>query len=831
MFSILESQQGENMAIRTMICKVCSNTFTTDQDGRFYYCNEVCKQKKLDADAAMLSEKRNKVCLKCNASYRDESKQNSQKFCSEICAHKAKVFKQDPNHKFLDEHIYNCVHCQKNFTPTKDNQIYCTLECRGSSPEYSPNRNKSCFTCTTSFVDSSLKNNTQYCSLHTPGFNEKETYTKKRDGERPCRSLEHRRMTRVRNGEGGRIDDLTTMDKFTDSWWGRVSELIFQAYFPEAADMNKDNGCNHPWDFEEKSLGRVEIRGRVSGEKYGKDFWSFDTVNLHRSCGHMIAFCYHDIGAKRRLERIWCLPVSILPLTSIVLCPTSKEYKYGDYEVTKRWGIKRGNDKMREVLSLPDPIRPKKYSWMLDPNNLDLTKTPHIGRRGELIYSKLYPNSKDMNLISPNHKYDFEDEDGIIVNVKASKSENGVWGFGLGSTYKEKGFEHSCDIYSCICIEQDMVSKEYRIPSHIWGNRRTLNIHSTGLKYRDYLVQRDPIRLEDLNVTNKTLTFSTPTDLPDYNLLSDLEKEDLIHRVYLDLHKLDFPYSQVKKSIDRILGQVIYNDQEISSVGNDLCKSVMKHRYETKNADHISAFDAWHDEKHLKRAIRFQLKYNNPCTPSRVLRALEANVRTPTNFRPVTARQLIDTYCPVGGTVLDPCAGWGGRLLGAACSSTASKYIGIDVEPRTVTGLRQLSSLIGPYLSKDFRTDLIESRSEYISLSESVDLVLTSPPYYNAEIYSDHPDQSCHRYTTYESWLEGFLAKMIQNASSVLRSGGYFLLNIADVKRGRIFYPLVQDAHDLLIKAGLLKTDKLFYPLRSLGGKREPETIWVFRQS
>ena len=75
------------------------------------------------------------------------------------------------------------------------------------------------------------------------------------------RSVESRRKQQVQTGKAGRIDDIRTMKKYTCSWWGRVSELIFQAYFPHAEDMNIKHGCTHPYDFQDDALGCVDVKG------------------------------------------------------------------------------------------------------------------------------------------------------------------------------------------------------------------------------------------------------------------------------------------------------------------------------------------------------------------------------------------------------------------------------------------------------------------------------------------------------------------------------------------------------------------------------------------
>jgi DNA modification methylase len=159
------------------------------------------------------------------------------------------------------------------------------------------------------------------------------------------------------------------------------------------------------------------------------------------------------------------------------------------------------------------------------------------------------------------------------------------------------------------------------------------------------------------------------------------------------------------------------------------------------------------------------------------------------NFRPTLAKALYDKYSKAKDIVLDFSAGYGGRLLG---SLTLNRhYIGIDPETAQVTGLRRtIQSLrkiaVGTAeIHRACAEDLLPELS-----SSSVDLVFTSPPYFNNERYSNSVMQSFKRYPTYERWKAEFLRPLIFQSYRVLRSGGHLILNVADANG----YRLGQDA-------------------------------------
>ena len=166
-------------------------------------------------------------------------------------------------------------------------------------------------------------------------------------------------------------------------------------------------------------------------------------------------------------------------------------------------------------------------------------------------------------------------------------------------------------------------------------------------------------------------------------------------------------------------------------------------------------------------------------------------------FPPFHAKFLADTFLPQEGDclVVEPCAGWGGRLLGTLCVNRTAKvrYFGVDPEKRNKDAYENLLKRVQVYLNREVKgpreaefsyrpfEDWVTSRKAK-SMRGKADLVLTSPPYAGCEGYNtDNPKQSANRYTTYEEWREKFYRKLVQGAYDLLKPGGVFVLNIADV--------------------------------------------------
>ena len=204
-------------------------------------------------------------------------------------------------------------------------------------------------------------------------------------------------------------------------------------------------------------------------------------------------------------------------------------------------------------------------------------------------------------------------------------------------------------------------------------------------------------------------------------------------------------------------------------------------------------------------------------------------------FPPFHAKFFADRYLPTEGEclVVDPCAGWGGRLLGTLCVKRKAKvtYIGIDPETRNQEAYETLQGLYNKYLKQDLKAER-QSEIFYLpferwikseranTLLGKADLVITSPPYFVAEIYNDkNLDQSAKKYQQYEKWRDSFYKPLVQGAFDLLKPGGIFVLNIANVEKAPT---LEKDARALSKEVGF--SYKEFFklamsPTPGVGGK------------
>lgn len=258
--------------------------------------------------------------------------------------------------------------------------------------------------------------------------------------------------------------------------------------------------------------------------------------------------------------------------------------------------------------------------------------------------------------------------------------------------------------------------------------------------------------------------------------------------------------------------------------GSRLCKEIFSYIWDAQYKENVSARAGWYDPKTLEKAIRFQLRMGDPVTPVRVFRAVCATLRAPTNFRPCYAKAIVDKYCPPGGVVLDPCAGYGGRAAGTLASGKV--YVGVDPHPKAPHAYERLSKTLG--LPLKFHASPFEDVDLGIL---KADLVFTSPPYFSVERYSTDPTQSWVRYRTWASWVSGFLEPLISKSLEHLKPEGLVCINTKNVKMGGKEYPIVNSLIELATEKGLEIKETVQMPLGRLNHLASKESIFVFRRT
>lgn len=204
-------------------------------------------------------------------------------------------------------------------------------------------------------------------------------------------------------------------------------------------------------------------------------------------------------------------------------------------------------------------------------------------------------------------------------------------------------------------------------------------------------------------------------------------------------------------------------------------------------------------------------------------------VQQAVNFPPLIAKWIYERYTEEFKkedliNVWDCSSGWGGRILGAMSVKDDRNLHYIGNDPNSDNWIdceySKYLDLANFYNTKTHRSkclfphthscevyclgsEVMRFNKKFISYKEKISVAGTSSPYFNREQYNDEDTQSYKKFSSYESWRDGFLYETLKTIYQWLRPGGYCWWNTSDLKVGNLFLPLEQDALNFLDGFGM----------------------------
>ena len=213
-------------------------------------------------------------------------------------------------------------------------------------------------------------------------------------------------------------------------------------------------------------------------------------------------------------------------------------------------------------------------------------------------------------------------------------------------------------------------------------------------------------------------------------------------------------------------------------------------------------------------------------------------------FRPATACRLYERFNPM--CVLDFTMGWGGRMVGAHCSQVPV-YIGIDNNERLKEPLSKMASTLSSTLpSPDKPVTPKWSKSHAHSETDNMclaggyhllfqdcltvdyslykyDMVFTSPPYYNKELYGATGVAKSE-----EEWDTGFYIPMFRKTWDHMAQNGHYCLNIPTPLYEKICVPMFGLATECIELNKFSRTVPKRETVRKNVGNKYKEYIYVW---
>jgi hypothetical protein len=139
-------------------------------------------------------------------------------------------------------------------------------------------------------------------------------------------------------------------------------------------------------------------------------------------------------------------------------------------------------------------------------------------------------------------------------------------------------------------------------------------------------------------------------------------------------------------------------------------------------------------------------------------------------FRPLIAMEVYSKYKPTA--VLDFTCGWGGRLVGA-CAFNVPSYVGIDINKNLKIPYDELTHFLSDLSSTKVKM-YFEDAVHFDYSCISYDMVLTSPPYFFLEKYSNNLDYENSK----KEMIDRFYTPVISATYKYLQKGGHYCLNV-----------------------------------------------------
>jgi 16S rRNA G966 N2-methylase RsmD len=156
-------------------------------------------------------------------------------------------------------------------------------------------------------------------------------------------------------------------------------------------------------------------------------------------------------------------------------------------------------------------------------------------------------------------------------------------------------------------------------------------------------------------------------------------------------------------------------------------------------------------------------------------------------FRPIFAMEIYEKY--KSKRVLDFCAGWGGRAVGASALNI-DKYIGVEIN----TSLKEPYQEMTNFLKNNSSTEIEMIFDNALNVDFSLldyDTAFTSPPYYFLEKYENNTE-----YKSKKEMNEKFYKPLFEITHKYLKAGGFYILNINKEIYESVCVELFGQAHE-----------------------------------
>lgn len=175
-------------------------------------------------------------------------------------------------------------------------------------------------------------------------------------------------------------------------------------------------------------------------------------------------------------------------------------------------------------------------------------------------------------------------------------------------------------------------------------------------------------------------------------------------------------------------------------------------------------------------------RYN--ATPTNTFSARGANAKTPesiSEFDPYLCELMYKWFSREGDMILDPFAG--GCVRGVVAAVLGRNYYGIDLsEEQNITNITQYGNILLRYpdISADAVWGTGDSDEVLDDIQQKYNMVLTCPPYYNLEKYTNDP-RDLSNLPSYSEFLNKYTS-ILQKSAEKLVQDSFFVIVVSEVR-------------------------------------------------
>lgn len=222
--------------------------------------------------------------------------------------------------------------------------------------------------------------------------------------------------------------------------------------------------------------------------------------------------------------------------------------------------------------------------------------------------------------------------------------------------------------------------------------------------------------------------------------------------------------------------------------------------------DFISMTD-YHKKPYIQSVINYKRNKNSTKDVSYIKKLFSVyslHCGSISIFKPIRAIEIYERFKPK--SVLDFTCGWGGRMIGAIVSRVEN-YVGIDLNHNLTNRYQKMIETLSTLPKKYFKTNVTLLFQDCLKVDYSqikYDMVFTSPPYYNIELYNGTKERSVDEWNC-------FYREIFSKTYKYLSVDGWFILNINQQIYNEVCIELLGEAHIILpfLKKNRNKNTKL----------------------